>query len=460
MWAVASKSFKYKLTTRETEKEYSRIDFLINALKPYSHVFVYNKSDFEPIARSYGYTGKIVALEDILPQRLTIPEVKQLFLQLEELGFHLEIAGLGSLAAQLIFGLPENIRKLSHYEADIAEQAFYGGRVENLVKEYSSGKGSIVFYDISSAYPYLLAEAFLPATWGERHEFTDLTVGELRMLFKTGLTGMARITVEDDRYIPILPVRSKTGEVFFPTGRKEGWYHLPEVLLLPDNTPVEKAVLYQKTESPFKAPIYTMYAKRLQTDNPHLKKMLKVILTALWGVVSRKGITGNRLIGGYITSFQRARLFRAIDRLMGAGFKVLYYDTDGIVVDVFDRRKEADLLIGVSEGVFGGWEVRYEGITRIEAGGVKQYQLYFEDGTTKIAWKGVPISLTAENVNVKEGRIEYEQFSQWTGKRRKVVYEAKPVPKRKFLSDDYSIPFSIEEVRYGRKSEGIETVVS
>ncbi|WP_457628520.1 DNA polymerase [Persephonella sp.] len=447
MWAIASKDFsKYKLTTRETEKEYSRIDFLINALKPCSHVFVYNKGDFEPIARDYGYTGKIVALEDILPQRLTIPEVKQLFLQLEELGFHLEIAGLGSLAAQLIFGLPENIRKLSRKEADIAEQAFYGGRVENLVREYSSKEASIVYYDISSAYPYLLAEALLPATWGERQEFTDLTVGQLRMLFKTGLTGVAYIDVIDEGYIPILPVRSGSGEVFFPSGRKEGWYHLPEVLMFPDNTPVKEAVLYPKTESPFKAPIYTMYEKRQQVKTYYLKKMLKVILTALWGVVSRKGTVGNRMIGGYITSLQRVRLLKAINRLIEAGFKVLYYDTDGIVVDVFDRRKEADLIVGVSEGVFGGWEVRYEGITRIEVGGVKQYQLEFEDGTTKIAWKGVPVSLSAENINVKEGKIEYEVFSQWTGKRQRVVYEAKPVPKRRFLSDEYSVPFSVDEI--------------
>ena len=138
-----------------------------------------------------------------------------------------------------------------------------------------------------------------------------------------------------------------------------------------------------------------------------------------------------------------------VRQLINRGFKVLYYDTDGIIVDVGNRREEADRIIGLSDGKFGGWDVRYDGIKKIEAGGVKQYRLIFADGREEVAWKGIPQWEDAYVVDVVSGRVEVTvRKSGWADfKKEKLVLDVNPKPKRNFVKRDYSVPFNIENLK-------------
>lgn len=447
MWAVAEKTaYGYRIYgEKKGLKEFKRADGFLNELNKYDLIFITtSKKSFQEFLEKNGFdykNKKIIDITDIFPKLNQGQDVYNVINILINEGFDIDKESLGAYAGQPVFRrTPTEFFTLKGEEVVIGDMAFYGGRNENLVKIY---EGDLVLYDINSAYPYLLAYSKIPLTmYGkdfERVEINSPDLIDLKAYFQKGYTGVAYVKVKSDRYIPKLPV--KYDSIYYPNGQVEGWYHLPEVFLLDKHEIVEinKAFLYKQVESPFRYQISKMI--ELRNKYPEYKHVFKGIAVAMYGVISRRNF-GNRLVGGYITSLQRARLYKSIVLLETNGFKVLYYDTDSLLVDVKGQKEKVDKLLGISDKL-GSWSIRKEGVRRFECGGVKQYRLVY-DSKDEFIWKGLKEGVNIIYKDVLSGVVEYEEVS-WNGISRKRM-EFKPEDKRKFISDDYSIPFTIEEL--------------
>ena len=469
MWCVATRGISGYVIVytgkggEGRKKVYQRKDGFINHVLRFPVIFTDGKTDFEKflLKNKIKPVNRIIDIAQLLNQKYNIDTVYQILRNLEEEGIEIDRYTLGSLAAQFLYGLPDEIRRLKGFEKDLAEKAFFGGRVENLVQEYESPSASIVYYDINSAYPYLLSNSLIPKTYYTPEDklnqplytlYEDIDLRTLKILHEKGMRGIVEVEVDEYLHLPRLPV--KVGEIYYPIGKIKGTYHSVEVVYQfteADRIRIKKAYMYKAVPSPFKPAIDQVWTLR-QTYKPVHKetaKTFKYISNAIWGVISKKEPPSNRFIGGYITALQRVRLMGKVRQLINRGFKVLYYDTDGIIVDVGNRREEADRIIGLSDGKFGGWDVRYDGIKKIEAGGVKQYRIIFGDGREEVVWKGIPEWEDAQVVDVVSGKIEVViRKSGWANwEKEKLILNVFPKPKRKFIRQDYSLPFNIEELK-------------
>ena len=448
MWAVVEKGISgYRVYgERKGLQEFKRVDGFLNEIKRYDLLFIIgSKSDFQKFLEKHSFDyakKKIISISDIFPKLTKGQDVfKALNILIDE-GFDISKESLGAYAGQLVYRkVPNDFFTLKTDEVILGEMAFYGGRNENLVKVYEGD--DLVFYDINSAYPYLLAYSKIPLTMYnkefEKLELESPDLVDLKMFYQKGYTGVAYVRASLDGNIPKLPV--KYDGIYYPNGVIEGWYHLPEVFLLNKSEilGIDRAFLYKQVESPFKYQVLKMI--ELRKKYPELKSVFKGIAVAMYGVISKKN-GGNRLVGGYITSLQRARLYRAIELLENNGFKVLYYDTDSLLVDVKGQKEEVDRLLDISDKL-GAWSIRKEGIRRFECGGVKQYRLIY-DGKDEFVWKGLKDAVNVLYKDALSGIVEYEEET-WNGISR-VRLEFKPEDKRKFISEDYSVPFKVEEL--------------
>ena len=457
MWCIVQVNDvggKYKILTKNGYRTYSRADGFLNELKRYTTIFTYRQPVqviydlIVKFSKGEDFEGRrIQAIDEIFPIDAEVNDfIEGLKILEDECGINVEKTSLGGFAHQFLKSISDDVKTLKKGYREMAEGAFHSGRVENLVKVYNAQRpGSIVAYDINGAYPYLLVMADVPATWGkEVLEAENLSIGDLRRLYGEGWTGVAYIKAVEYRYIPVLPYRNI--QTFYPNGLKEGWYHLPEIFLLDDDDVLEvsKVLLFRKEKFPGRDHILRLFYFREKYRDRKFSKMFKYIANSVWGVISMRNI-GNRIVGGYITSLQRARLYNVIRKLDEMGYKVLYYDTDSVIVDTYGEKEKVDKIIGVEGKVWGGWDVRYEGVNRIEAGGVKQYKLIFEDGSEKLVWKGIPLVADIKYSDPVSGLIVYDEYIYNEGN-REVELKVLSIPKRNFLSDDFSIPFDVNEI--------------
>ena len=108
--------------------------------------------------------------------------------------------------------------KIPNYitQEDDIRKSYYGGRTE-IFKTYGE---NLNYYDINSLYPYVMHKYKMPVgvprlTYAMRvHEF--------------GIAH-AQVYVPEHIKVPVLPYRSESGKLIFPTGRFSGWWCTPEL---------------------------------------------------------------------------------------------------------------------------------------------------------------------------------------------------------------------------------------
>ena len=226
---------------------------------------------------------------------------------------------------------------------DVSQFAYAGGRFE----PFALGRhaNTVWEYDIHSAYPE--ATTHLP----------DITRGswELVETFEPGSFGVWDIDynseAEDSRPEPLF-CRSKNGSISYPT-TVQGWYWTPEAELVHDS--VRQGWVFRPTTDsrPFEF-VKGMYDQRrlLQEQGNSLERSLKLILNSLYGKLAQT-IGGNDgpprwhqlEYAGYITSYTRAKIYRAILLNPDA---IIATETDAVF-----STKPLDLPLS---GELGDWE--------------------------------------------------------------------------------------------------------
>jgi hypothetical protein len=258
----------------------------------------------------------------------------------------------------------------------LVEKAYYGGRVEVFYRGMTEEK--INYCDINSSYPNVM----------KNYQFPDPQFLEVSKLatHKFGV-GHFRVTVPSTVFIPVLPVKSDNGRLFFPTGTFEGYWTYAEVRkAIEQGAKIEAEMDGVGTNapmSPFSDFIDYFYTKRLKTKDK-LKKnpydtealaesdLLKVIMNSLYGKwcqnkprtkLSRRPIpaetlernlgeyeekrvgtfweykatddkppkTANFIWGLHVTAYARLELVKHLENVHKNGGVLLYCDTDSII---------------------------------------------------------------------------------------------------------------------------------
>ena len=348
-----------------------------------------------------------------------------------------------------LYGIPRVLYEL-------ANLVFFGGRTENACVEHEGE--NVVHFDLSSAYAYALTVP-LP-DWKQGKVFKNLSLRDLKELDEEGWFGIVKGVFEDeDEELPVLPVRKKVmGEeyVFFPYGRKEGFWTSLEVALL-EKGKVEVAFLFKRREFPaLKESLLKLYEEKERARKEWLKVLRKGDLVKTFGLLAKKSppplgsglIAFNRLVGAFVTAFVRRELYLALKVAKEYG-KLLYWDTDGFLIDVRDL-EGLERRLRCGKGI-GRWNVKeVYGKVRFECGGAKQYAI-FKGDKIWIRWKGVRLydSVIIE-VSPALGKLYAIRDNPWLGE-EKLDYSSQPIPKR-LGSRAFSVE-ELNEVFGGEKDE-------
>jgi hypothetical protein len=251
---------------------------------------------------------------------------------------------------------------------EFARRAYYGGRVEDIVRGTSDG---IAIYDVHSLYPSVMRDYPFPDPNYLKGPFeTD----DVRFIFD--YEGVSHVLVEVPyTFIPPLPLRLQ-GKLFFPYGAFEGYYTHAELRFAVSRGVRIKRVyetLYsERVCYPFVSYVNDLYALRQQykkAGDPR-EFMVKIMLNSLYGKFGQSMDTSMRrlqpiealfeaqdttgwdftVIGGvpyalkpvpfmkqppyvnvlwaaYVTSYGRIRLYEYME---SADFHLVYCDTDSL----------------------------------------------------------------------------------------------------------------------------------
>lgn len=189
-----------------------------------SHFFLNTSSFF---AGSLAKMGKIVGLKkldgDSLNKEYNIrdAEIVQVFgarfqERLNARGVNLGLS-IGQIAMN-IFRTNFLRKKQRTYNSGRCLDAYYGGRVELFYK--GALPGPIYVSDINSSYPDVM----------RRYEYPDTSYMEDSSIYSHAFgVGCFTVRVPDNLFVPVLPVHSESGRLFFPKGIVKGWWTYAEV---------------------------------------------------------------------------------------------------------------------------------------------------------------------------------------------------------------------------------------
>ena len=363
-----------------------------------SHSFLNSSSFF---AGSLGKMGDVVGIKkldgDPFNPDYCINDAKivQVFMDKLQTRHHAQGVNLGLSVGQMAMGIYRaNFvkTKIRTYNSPNCLKAYYGGRVEMFYKGVV--EGPVYVTDINSSYPDVM----------RRYEYPDTAYMQDSSIF-THQFGIGHFIVDVPAtlFVPVLPFRSETGRLFFPTGRVEGWWTYAEVrYAISLGCSVVSELSGEGTNrsvQPFTDFIDSVYdarqaAKRRKKLNPDdaeaafddlffklemnnlygkfaqhkaSSKMTRVKLSGdelakLEGYIEHKQgpfyayriprkkppRTANYLWGVYVTSYARISLHQKIMSVHSRGGKLLYCDTDSIM---FTGEKAIEgLTIGDSLG--------------------------------------------------------------------------------------------------------------
>lgn len=136
----------------------------------------------------------------------------------EQLGVSLGLS-IGSIAMQVYRSrFMERNEQATYNNPQLVSDAYYGGRVEVFYRGLTKSK--VYVTDINSSYPNVMRNYSYPDT-----QFLE------KSRIKTHLFGVGRfqVFVPQGIYAPVLPVKSASGRLFFPTGVFEGSWTYAEI---------------------------------------------------------------------------------------------------------------------------------------------------------------------------------------------------------------------------------------
>ncbi len=267
------------------------------------------------------------------------------------------------------FSIPGGINK-------VARQGYYGGRVE--IFKYGERDGNFYEYDINSMYPSVMRNLRIPLGKIRKKKSINWEYDE----------GIAKVRIESDMKIPILPYRLDTGTCY-PNGIFSGIWTINELRYFLRCGGRIKNVFWSFTSQKVNTSIFNhfvdrFYAKKKNEKNPIKKLFYKIHLNSLYGKFGFSGEisnlknlkwgeefggeiflskTGNiyglenaeittnyqnSIIAGYITSAARIKLHETMAKYSD---EICYCDTDSIISD-------SPLDLGISDSL-GSW--KFEG---------------------------------------------------------------------------------------------------
>jgi len=455
MWVAIDRDEKGYVVVGERElRRFKRKDALYPYVEKCEKVFVRDRKGFISFLNLDEELAEKVVDTGVLGENLSPFEFREIAQSLSLLGLDVsKIFTVSGLALQVRLLIPEKFLRLTAEEKLLADLAFFGGRTENFVKEE---EGNITAYDINSSYPFVMTVFPYPDTTKPPMRIRKTTPSEVRKLYRKGYAGLCKVRAIETSLYPRLPVRVRTkGEeiTFYPRGEIEGWFTSVDVMTFSDEEcEVIEGLFYPLMKSPFVKYISRLYAVRriFKREGKKAEKVVKGIMNVLYGLVSKKeSYSSNRILGAFITAYQRARLYHAITTAERCSLKVLYCDTDSIWVSGKEERKaELEKLLRVGKGgKFGNWEVRESGVSRFKCFRPKAYE-YEVGGRKFYVVSGLPRG--SRVVEVREDGITYEVVKSVWGEKKceREFLKLSGIERRKFSEDGKtSIPFSVEEVR-------------
>lgn len=261
---------------------------------------------------------------------------------------------------------------------DASQSAYAGGRFEQF--KMGRHEGTVYQYDLHSAYP--AAAVRLP----------DISVGywEHVSTFEPGTFGVWHISYkqsnENGRLYTNGPqplfCRSQLGLISYPS-EVRGWYWTPEAELVSDN--ISEGYVFRSVSDnrPF-AFIEAMYDERrlLKSQGSSSERALKLCMNSAYGKLCQTIASDNGPprwhqleYAGYITSYVRAQLYRALQLNPDAAIAV---ETDAIISTL-------PLALPLSDRL-GDWEEKtYDEITYLQSG----FYYTLKDGTLDVRYRGM-----------------------------------------------------------------------
>ena len=285
--------------------------------------------------------------------------------------------GPGAIANTVLkqWNIPIN-HKLPEEILDASQYAYAGGRFEH----YWLGRynGPVYSYDIHSAYP--AGATYLPnlqaGTWEAVKEYEPGSFGVYRFAFRNE-------NGRDQRPQPYF-CRSEDGRISYPR-EVQGWVWSPEAGLYPDNVQEGWVFRPDSDERPFSR-LKEMYDQRriLKTEGKSTERAYKLILNSIYGKLAQ--LVGGREdrpppwhqleYAGYITSYTRAKLYRA---MMLNPEAIIACETDGIY-------SMTPLELPLSDEL-GDWELKeYSEIVYLQSG---FYYATLPNGTVVCRFRGM-----------------------------------------------------------------------
>lgn len=271
-------------------------------------------------------------------------------------------------------------REQTTYNSRNCLRAYYGGRVE--IFYMGNRKGPIHVADINSAYPTVMRNFPYPDT--TYIEPSSIGTHEFGI-------GKFQVRVPRKCFVPPLPVHSKDGRLFFPTGKITGWWTYAEVryaqtcgvkilkefegegtnrgcmpfgdfvnYFYDRRMPFKKRL--KKNENDYKASFESwlnkwipnnLYGKFCQhkagtimTREPLFEHKLKDKVYKMFKIgpfynynieKTIAPFTANFMWGIYVTSYARIYLHKALQQIHDMGGILLYCDTDSVMYTGLDK---------------------------------------------------------------------------------------------------------------------------
>ena len=350
-------------------------------------------------------------------------------------------------------------------------QSYYGGRTE----VFKLGKTNAMVIDINSSYPNTMKNTVFP---NPKHNKIILNLDPKHLSnFLDNFEGCITADVFHKKsWIGFLPVRWH-GKLCFPIGNISGCWNFNEIRFALEHGVIEvkkihKIVYSERSESPFKDFVETLYKKRFAINNKMEIERIKIYMNSLYGKFAQKidkevtyipdiktGIDlvyeakrNNTFIkllpfnaerndyflvtkkedayklnyaipsyASYITSQARINLLSKMLELKNYG--VVYCDTDSIFLEIDPQLED--------EHELGGWKREDKIITEIR--GLKNYS-YIKDDKVFKKIKGIPKDAKEIMPNV----FEYENLLKTKEALRRGLDAGIKMKRTKVLTNAYT----------------------
>ena len=252
----------------------------------------------------------------------------------------------------------------------VIKSAYYGGRMEAL----KIGTFRYVFmYDINSSYPAAINE--LREIKNIYLKTDSFFIKDLKQIYKfMGVvdTNLYYISMEifDIEMIGLLPIRHKSGMLFFPK-KVKGWYYGIEVNQIIEyakkyfiDVIILKEIVFELGDKIFNNEINTIYKQRVKLkQNDDIQHYIyKIMLNSIYGKFAQRVGSAkhqNFYYAGYITAKTRALLLKAVIK---NPYDVIFFATDGILIKKKLKVKQSLQL--------GFWEEKNIKIAKVILSGV------------------------------------------------------------------------------------------